>query len=157
MSLLGDCRATHVGCNPSCVARRCRRRNCTLSLERLALCLDCDRCAAFFADRPKPDFVILDAARGDSQARWVVVEIKTQLRDITQTVVQLQAGADVIQTDERFRTQPRVLKLVPLVLREQGRMHRADVRRLQARRISFAGSQFPVLIRSCAARLVDIL
>ena len=156
MPILDECRAAHAGCNPSCVASRCRRGKCTLALGKLALCVDCDRCKSFAGDQPKPDFVILEAAGVGREARWIVVEIKTQISDVTQIVRQLQAGARTIQTDARFTVQPQPLRLVPVVVREKGRIHSADVELLRSTRISFGGVQRQILTKPCGTRLADI-
>lgn len=118
--------------------------------------MDCDRCKSFAAGQPKPDFVILEAAGVGGEARWIVVEIKTHISDVTQIVRQLQAGARTVQTDPRFKVQPQPSRMVPVVVREKGRVHGADVELLRSARISFGGGQLQILTKPCGTRLADI-
>lgn len=154
MGILDDCVSRHKDCNPSCVTAKCINLGCGLVLTNSAIGVDCDRCKAFSSEHPRPDFIVLHA---QSPPRWIVVEMKYQLRDVTQIINQLQAGASAVANDSRFVFPGSPAGLLPLVLRRTGRTHQADLDKLQRARLRFRGHSISILIRKCSARVTDLV
>jgi len=118
------------------------------------VCIDVDRCTAFSSNpEKKPDYIILDA-RDLASPRWVVVEMKVQIRGHPDEIVkQLQEGARVIAEDRQFAVE--VSRLVPLVLHEKG-AHSQDVKSLQKARVNFKGKSWPILVLRCGLSIGEV-
>ncbi len=155
MSLLQSLCDLHRTCN-SCQVRRCSKEGCELLLEEPSqvVCIDVDRCAAFSPnpEEKKPDYIILDARNTDP--RWVVVEMKTQIRGHPEEIVeQLQEGARVVAEDRRFAVG--VKRLAPVVLRKKG-AHSQDLKVLQKKGVDFQGKRWPILVFRCGIYITEI-
>lgn len=149
----------HTACKPSCLTRRCRNGDCTLTLPRdRTICIDCDACSSFRRGpgEKKPDFVILHAQTDPVKRWWIVVEMKSRLSSADDIVRQLQAGADIIQNDSNFRFRDSPSRLIPIIVHGRG-AHTAEVTTLRRRRVSFAGKPWPILSKHCGANLESLL
>ncbi len=157
MTRVDDLKDLHVGCGSGCWTRRCRRGRCAVSLPKDAGLVDCDQCLSFPNQATRPDFVGLDGMEGTAAARWIVLEFKRQVSDVTHIVEQLQAGAQVLQSDPRFRIEPAPSRFAPVVVREKGRIHAADVVQLSKAAVVFRGQKRPIRTIPCSSRLSEIL
>lgn len=151
-------RSLHQQCDggKSCITLSCRRRRCTVVLPYTPrLCIDCDRCDAFSARSAdkKPDFVVLYATSQPPhvlQYDWLVIEMKTKTSHPGSIIDQLQSGAHVLQTDQRFELPTRSTVLSPIVLRSPGGgTHADDLRTLRAEFVSFFGRRSRVQFQQC--------
>lgn len=148
MQSLEQLQSNHESCNPRCITRRCRKGQCVFRLPpQGALGVDCDKCNSFPKNNPKPDFIVLYVSNEAPPSRWFIVEMKGTADHPRHIIDQIQAGAQVIQTDPRFQVPQSPTLLVPLVLYD-GRIHTADIAVFRKNRIT---------ARHCGIALVDLV
>ena len=137
--MLNHLRRLHSHNNGNCIASRCSKQGVTLDLQDSGcVCVDCDSCAAFGPNDPKPDYIGL---QDSGQPRWFVVEMKRSVRDLRQPVRQLQAGADKIQADPLFNVDDSPQTIIGIIVHGKGKTKTADI---SSYSIRFRGKPFPV-------------
>jgi hypothetical protein len=144
----------HNSCVSKCITSRCRKSRCILKLPSDGvICVDRDKCGCFQRDAKKPDFIVLCVGRTPAILKWVVVEIKTRVRDPGDIAGQLQAGAHAIQNNTHFKVNRGSQDLIPLLLHDR-HIRTADFTR---KRITFQGKFIPVVHKHCGVAISDIL
>ena len=157
MQPLSGLLSLHASCQPPCITPRCSRGDCSLHLPTgQAMAVDCDRCTCIPQGARRPDFILLYQQPGSSSTRWIVVEMKSRVGQAGQIVEQLQAGADLIQSNTCFHVKHSPLRLLPLLLHSRG-IHTADVQVINSRRVTFRGRAYPILSRRCGLDLMTVL
>ena len=127
---------------------RCSSQGVTLDLsDSECVCVDCDSCAAFGPNDPKPDYIGLQDSENPS---WFVVEMKRSVRNLSQPARQLQAGADKIQADPLFRVDGSPQTIVGIIVHGRGKTKTTDV---SSYSIRFRGKRFPITIKRSGERL----
>ena len=121
------------------------------NLRQRSLGIDCDRCETFEGEVHLPDFILLVTG---ARARWSVVEMKSRVRDIGSVILQLQAGADAIDADERFAVPNSPRELTPLILHERRGAKAED---FVNRWVQVFGRKFPILQKRCGVALSEII
>jgi hypothetical protein len=101
----------------------------------------------------KPDFILLYIGSKPSLLQWFVVEMKARVRDPGDIVKQLQAGADAIQNNPRFRISGVDQLLVALILHDK-HAHTAD---FAQKSVKFLGRSLIVNNKRCGFELKDLL
>ena len=127
---------------------RCSGQGVTLDLsDSDCVCVDCDSCAAFGPNDPKPDYIGL---QDSEKPRWFVIEMKKSVRSLSQPVRQLQAGADRIQADPLFRVDGSPQTIVGIIVHGKGTVKTSDI---SSYSIKFKGKRFPVITKRSGATL----
>ena len=142
--------------NGDCLAQRCRKNNCSLTLDDLPdlfILVDMDhKKAPTLSEREKKcDYIYFGV---EDDAGWVApLELKGGRLDASEVVEQLQAGASVAdhivprEAQTRFR---------PIVVHGRG-IHRAELKHLQKRRVRFRNQNNLVGKARCGTSLADAL
>lgn len=151
-------RTLHDTCNPRCVAVGVSRPNCALlispALQPHVVGVDCDRCSCFVINEERPDFILLLDGGTSIPSRWLVVEMKSTIRDVGALIGQLQAGANTIQSKSNFKVPSSPALLTPLILHSRRGAKTAD---FVNRTISFSGRKFHVLHKRCGVSLDQLI
>lgn len=153
MSLVSQLKRT---LNADCLTRRCRKNNCSLTMGNIPapfILVDMDHKQAPKRGEgaKKCDYILIG---DDDKEAWVApLELKGGKFNASDVVEQLQAGAGVAESivpsaaETRFR---------PIVVHGRG-IHRAELERLQKRRIRYRNRDYPVGKARCGTSLMDAL
>ncbi len=153
MSLVSQVKQ-NVDCE--CIVHKCHRGRCSLKLNNLPenlllIDMDHDKAPTSSQNGKKCDYVFIGDEIGEA---WVApLELKGGRLDASEAFDQLQAGASVADSILPSAAQTRFR---PIVAHRRG-IHRAELKRLQERRIQFRGRQFLVKCVRCGSSLIDAL
>lgn len=153
MSLVSHLKRT---LNADCLTRRCRKNKCSLTLNHLPdphILVDMDHKKAprLREGNKKCDYIFV--CDDNDEALVAPLELKGGTFGASDVVEQLQAGAGVADsivpstTETRFR---------PIVVHGRG-IHRAELERLQKRRVRYRNRNYPVGKARCGTSLVEAL
>ena len=139
-----------------CLARRCRRDGCSLTLESLAqpfLLIDMDHEKSPTNDSggKKCDFIFIG---DESNSSWIAtLELKRGKLRAKEMLAQLQAGAKVAERivphNDRARFRP--------IAVYGGKAHLAERKRLSSNRVRFRSQKNRVALVRCGTSLVGAL
>ena len=147
--MLDDLRRLHSHSDAKCLVAHCDSQNVTLRLpDSGCVCVDCDECAAFGPNDPKPDYIgLMDG--GPGQRYWFILEMKSSVSGGT-AIRQLQAGADKIRSSRAFAVSDAPDEIRPIIVHGSGGVRISNKAR---RLIQFGNKKFPVLTRRSGSRL----
>lgn len=103
----------------------------------------------------KPDYVALLAGKHPTH-HWFVVEMKSRPRKVGDIAQQLQAGAEVLETDPRFAVTQPVGALVPVLVKARG-VKDSDLAALRRELIRYRGKKYPIRVANCGWNLARLL
>ena len=142
--------------NGDCLAQRCRKNNCSLTLDDLPdlfILVDMDhkKAPTLSEEEKKCDYIFI----GDKDdAGWVApLELKGGKFRASEVVAQLQAGARVA---DHIVPQGAQTRFRPIVVHGRG-IHRAELKHLQKRRVRFRNQNNLVGKARCGTSLADAL
>ena len=142
--------------NGDCLAQRCRKNNCSLTLNDLPdqfILVDMDHGKAPTRSEfgKKCDYIFIGE---DNEEAWVApLELKGGKLKASEVVEQLQSGARVadhiLPSAARTRFRP--------VVAYRRRIHRAEQKRLQSSRVRFRSQERLIKRVKCGTSLMDAL
>ncbi len=153
MSLVSQLKRT---LNADCLTRRCKKNNCSLNMGNIPdpfILVDMDHKSAPSQgeDAKKCDYIFIG---DDDPEAWVApLELKGGKFSASDVIEQLRAGAGVTDSvipaaaETRFR---------PIVVHGKG-IHRAELERLQKRRVRYRNRDYPVGKARCGESLLEAL
>ena len=133
-----------------CVVQQPKAGNCSITVpNQSTCCICCDTCSSFSSsNNKKPDFILLHFPRASSLI-WIVLEMKSRPQHPRDIALQLQAGADAIETDPKFQISAQegpkpIVGLIPMLV-HNGKMHESDLQILQTRKVKFGNKKLSIL------------
>ncbi len=153
MSLVSQVKPT---LNADCLTRRCKKNNCSLTMGNsldpfILVDMDHKQAPRQGKGAKKCDYIFIG---DDKNEAWVApLELKGGKFSASDVVEQLQASAGVADSivpsaaETRFR---------PIVVHGRG-IHRAELERMQKKRVRYRNRDFPVGKVRCGTSLIDAL